>query len=140
MYLGVWTEARPFPGGGWEQMNGGSELMCFDTWSKTPTLAWQRHHDLPAGSHSKAPASWSFEADHAFIGFTWKDDMVAVDVIQLSDGARLGRLLPTAEIGSRTGWFDMQDSIQSHRRKDGTYLIFGEEVFMAKGIYWMWKP
>jgi len=140
MYLGVWTENHPYPGGGWEQMNGGSELMRFDSWSTSPKLVWQRSIVPPAGSPSKAAPSWSFEAEHAFIGFSWKQDQVAVDVWRLSDGVRLGRLVPTADIGSATGWFDMQDSIQTHRRKDGTYLIFGEECHMAKGIYWMWKP
>jgi hypothetical protein len=60
---------------------------------------------------------------------------MALDVIRLSDGKRQGRLLPTADIGGTTGWLDMNDGIQSHRRKDGTYIVFMEEVWMAKGIF-----
>ena len=53
---------------------------------------------------------------------------------------RVGRLLPTADLGGVTGWIDMNDAVQSHRRKDGSYLVTCEEVWMAKGLFWLWKP
>jgi hypothetical protein len=34
----------------------------------------------------------------------------------------------------------MNDAVQSHRRADGTYVVFAEEVWMAKGLYFLWKP
>ena len=140
MYLGVWTPAHPHPGGGWEQMDVGAELQRFDNWTTAPKLAWKTTLIPPEGLIGKAPKAWSFEADYAFIGSTWQHEQMAVDVIRLSDGQRQGRLLPTADIGGTTGWLDMNDGIQSHRRKDGTYIVFMEEVWMAKGIFFQWRP
>lgn len=140
MFVGAWTKEHPFPGGGWEQMSCGPVLIRFDTWSKKPTMAWSTVIVPPEGQIGSCPKSWSFERDHVFVGSTWQHEQVAVDVYHMVDGKRLGRLLPTAEIGGVTGWFDMNDSIQSHKRTDGSYMVFGEECWMAKGIYWVWKP
>jgi hypothetical protein len=142
MYIGAWTTDHPFPGGGWEQMNCGAVLLRFDHWSSQPTLAWRTSIIPPEGmvAISKAPKAWSFQTDYAFIAYTWQSQCEAVDVYRLSDGKRMGRLLPTAEIGDTTGWIDMNDAVQSHRRADGTYVVFIEEDSMAKGLYWLWKP
>ncbi len=140
MYLGVWTPNHPHPGGGWEQMDVGAELQRFDSWTTAPKLAWKTSLIPPEGLIGKAPKAWSFEAEYVFIGSTWQHEQMAVDVIRLSDGKRQGRLLPTADIGGATGWLDMNDGIQSHRRKDGTYIVFLEEVWMAKGIFFQWRP
>ena len=141
MYLGCFTTAHPFPGGGWEQMNTGPVLQRLDHWSTpTPTLAWERLLTPPEGIVNGNPKAWSFEQDYAFVAYSWKHEQLAVDVWRLSDGVRIGRLLPTAEIGGVTGWIDMNDAVQSHRRNDGSYLICAEEVWMAKGLVWNWKP
>lgn len=140
MYIGAWTDEHPFPGGGWEQMCCGAVLLRFDDWSKQPRLVWQNSILPPEGSIGKALKAWSFEQDYAFVAHSWQQEREAVEVYRLADGKRVGRLLPTAEIGETTGWIDMNDAVQSHRRADGTYVIFAEEVWMAKGIYWLWKP
>lgn len=141
MYLGVWTSAHPYPGGGWEQMEAGAELQRFDRWTTSPRLAWKTSLVPPEGVVIRnSPKAWSFEADYAFLGSTWRRDQMAVDVIRLSDGQRQGRLLPTADIGGATGGLDMNDGIQSHRRQDGTYVIFLEEHAMAKGVFFQWRP
>jgi hypothetical protein len=141
MYLGVWTAAHPHPGYGWEQMEVGAELQRFDSWTSTPRLAWTTPL-LPPGNtlHWSSPKAWSFETDHVFVGSIWRHDQVAIDVLRLSDGKREGRLLPTADIGSTTGWLDMNDGIQSHRRQDGTYVVFLQEHVKAKGVYFQWRP
>lgn len=140
MYLGTWTAEHPHPGGGWEQMDTGAVLMRFDDWSKRPKLAWSTCVIPPEGLISKVPKAWSLEREHIFIAYSWQQEREAVDVYQLSDGKRVGRLLPTAEVGETTGWIDMNDAVQSHRRADGTYVICAEEVWMAKGLFWLWKP
>jgi len=142
MYIGAWTDDHPFPGGGWEQMACGAVLLRFDNWSKEPMLAWRQVIVPPEGmmGDGKSPKAWSFETDYAFIAYTWQFEREAVDVYQLSDGKRVGRLLPSAEVGDTTGWIDMNDGVQTHRRADGTYVVFAEEVWMAKGLYWLWKP
>ena len=142
MYIGAWTDDHPFAGGGWEQMTTGAMLLRFDHWSKQPELAWRTSIMPPEGmvTGTPSPKAWSFEQDYAFIAYTSQDERLAVDVYHLTDGKRVGRLLPTAEIGSTTGWIDMNDAVQSHRRDDGTYVVFIEEVWMAKGLYWLWKP
>lgn len=141
MYLGVWTNAQPHPGRGWEQMEVGAELQRYDQWSTNPRLAWKTSLIPPEGVINwHSPKAWSFEADYAFLGSIWRQDQVAVDVIRLSDGKRQGRLLPTTDIGGTTGWLDMNDGIQSHRRADGTYVIFLEEHVKAKGVFFQWRP
>ncbi len=140
MYIGAWTDEHPFPGGGWEQMSCGAELLRFDHWSSTPHLAWRSVLLPPEGEVSTSPKAWSFEEDYAFVASTWQSEAIAVDVYRLADGKRIGRLLPTADVGCTTGWLDMNDGVQTHKRADGTYLIFAEEVWMAKGLFWQWKP
>ncbi len=140
MYLGCFTKDRPFTGGGWEQMSTGPVLQRFDGWSKEPKLAWESLLVPPEGIVGSNPKAWSFEPDHAFVAYTWKHEQLAVDVWRLSDGIRVGRLLPTADIGGVTGWIDMNDGVQSHRRQDGSYLVCAEEVWMAKGLFWLCKP
>jgi len=140
MYIGAWSTEHPFPGGGWEQMNTGPVLFRFDTWSKQPTLAWSRVIIPPEGIIGAVPKAWSLERDHLFIASTWKHEQLAVDVWRLADGERVGRLLPTADIAGVTGWIDMNDAVQTHRRADGTYIICVEEVWMAKGLVFLWKP
>ncbi len=141
MYLGVWTSSHPHPNRGWEQMEAGAELQRFDSWSIRPTLAWKTSMIPPEGIINwHSPKAWSFEADHVFLGSVWRQEQSAVDVIRLSDGKREGRLLPTGDIGGTTGWLDMNDGLQSHRRRDGTYVVFLEEHTRAKGVYFQWRP
>lgn len=141
MYLGVWTSTHPHPGRGWEQMEVGAELQRFDSWTSTPSLAWKTSLiPLEGVINWHSPKAWSFEADYAFFGSIWRQGQVAVDVIRLSDGKRQGRLLPTADIGGTTGWLDMNDGIQSHRRQDGTYVVFLEEHVKSKGVFFQWRP
>ncbi len=140
LYLGCFTKDHSFKGGGWEQMATGPVLQRFDAWTTAPKLAWERLLVPPEGLVGGTPKAWSFEAEHAFVASTWKHEQLAVDVWRLSDGMRVGRLLPTADIGGVTGWIDMNDAVQSHRRKDGSYLVTCEEVWMAKGLFWLWKP
>lgn len=142
MYLGVWTKSHPFPGGGWEQMSVGAVMQRFDSWSKVPKFVWETTV-MAEGLLGRDPGCWSIETDYGFIAYTLRRDgvdRIAVDVYRLSDGVRIGRFLPTVEVGSVTGWIDMNDAVQSHRRADGTYVVFIEEDWMAKGIYYLWKP
>ena len=145
MYLGVWTKAHPFPDGGWEQMSVGPVVQRFDQWSVAPKLAWERDvrvKDLRSEKEDRTAVAkaWAFEDEHLFIAYTRKFDQEAVDVYRTRDGQRLGMLLPTDDIGSSTGWVDMNDAVQTHRRADGTYVIFLEEVWMEKNLYYLWKP
>jgi len=123
-------------------MSTGPVLQRFDGWSRegAPRFAWETVITPPEGLIGKVPKAWSLEVEHGFVGYTWKNDQIAVDVYRLSDGVRVGRLLPTSEIGGVTGWLDMNDGVQSHRRADGTYAVFVEEVWMAKCLYFLWKP
>ncbi len=140
LYLGVWTRKHPFPGGGWEQMSVGPVVQCYANWSTAPKLRWETVVVPPEGLKGKVPKAWSIEPDYTFIGYTWKHKKLAVDIYDNRNGKRVGRLLPTQEIGGVTGWIDMNDGIQTHKRADGTYVVFTEEVWMAKGLYFLWQP
>ena len=143
MYLGAWTDDHPFPGGGWEQMTTGSVLLRFDHWSKHPDLVWRSVILPPEGMVTGAPSpkAWSFEQDYAFVAYSWQHEQLAVDVWRPDATACASDACcpPPTSVAS-TGWIDMNDAVQSHRRADGTYVVFAEEVWMAKGLYWLWKP
>ncbi len=140
LYLGCWTTDHPFKGGGWGQMNTGPVLQRFDAWSTAPKLSWERLLVPPKGCKNGLPKAWSFETAYAFVASTWQHEQLAIDVWRLDDGVRVGRLLPTADLGGVTGWIDINNAVQSQLRKDGSYVVTCEEVWMAKGLFWVWKP
>ena len=70
----------------------------------------------------------------------WDAGKGRVLIIRLTGVDQRGRLLPGPEVGQTTGWIDMNDGVQSTRRADGTYVVCAEEVWMPKGLYWLWKP
>jgi hypothetical protein len=140
LYLGVYTAAQPKKANGWEQQDCGTVLQRFDDWSKTPKQAWSTVILPPTIFNHSIPRAWAFAGDYCFIGYTRQAEQAVVDVIRLTDGARLGSLTPTAEVGSVTGWLDMNDGVSAIRRADGGYLVFMEEDWMSKNLFWQWRP
>jgi len=78
--------------------------------------------------------------DYVFTG-GWKE-RGRVFINRMSDGAALGVFDPGDSVGGtkNTGWIDILTGITAHRRKDGEYLVFVEEDYRAKVLFYRWKP
>ncbi len=78
--------------------------------------------------------------DYVFTG-GWKE-RGRVFINRMSDGAAVGVLEPGPTVGGveNTGWIDILTGISAHRRADGEYLIFVEEDYKAKVLFYRWKP
>ncbi len=61
---------------------------------------------------------------------------------RLSDGAEVGVFDPGETIGGNqnAGWIDILTGITAYRRKGGEYLVFVEEDYKAKVLFYRWKP
>jgi len=78
--------------------------------------------------------------DYVFTG-GWKE-RCRVGVNRLSDGVEVGVFDPGPTVGGNqnTGWMDVLTGITAHRRQDGEYLVFVEEDYKAKVLFYRWKP
>lgn len=78
--------------------------------------------------------------DYAFTG-GWKE-RGRIGVNRLSDGAEIGVFDPGKTIGGNenAGWIDILTGITAYRRKNGEYLVFVEEDYKAKVLFYRWKP
>jgi hypothetical protein len=78
--------------------------------------------------------------DYIFTG-GWKA-RGRVWINRMSDGAEVGVLEPGPLLGGveNTGWIDIFTGITAHKRKSGEYLIFAEEDYKAKAIFYRWRP
>jgi hypothetical protein len=139
MYLGVYTAEQPKVANGWEQQDTGKVLQRFDDWSKAPHLAWSTVIEPPVIFNKGVPRAWAFAGDYAFVAYVRLTDQSVVDVVRLSDGSHVGTLVPTREVGP-VGWLDMNEGVTAVARADGSYLVFLEEDWMAKNLFWQWRP
>jgi hypothetical protein len=78
--------------------------------------------------------------DYAFTG-GWKE-RGRIGVNRLSDGAEMGVFDPGKTIGGNenAGWIDILTGITAYQRKNGEYLVFVEEDYKAKVLFYRWKP
>jgi len=78
--------------------------------------------------------------DYAFTG-GWKE-RGRIGVNRLSDGAEIGVFDPGKTIGGNenAGWLDILTGITAYQRKSGEYLVFVEEDYKAKVLFYRWKP
>jgi len=91
----------------------------------------------PAGNEAECVAA---AGDYAFTG-GWKE-RGRICVNRLSDGAEMGVFDPGMTIGGNenAGWIDILTGITAYQRKNGEYLVFVEEDYKAKVLFYRWKP
>ena len=91
----------------------------------------------PAGKEAECVAA---AGDYAFTG-GWKE-RGRIGINRLSDGAEVGVFDPGKTIGGNenAGWIDILTGITAYQRKSGEYLVFVEEDYKAKVLFYRWKP
>jgi len=91
----------------------------------------------PAGSEAECVAA---TGDYAFTG-GWKE-RARIGVNRLSDGVEMGVFDPGKTIGGNenAGWIDILTGITAYRRQNGEYLVFVEEDYKAKVLFYRWTP
>ncbi len=118
----------------------GSVLRRYDGWLKGKrTLAWST--DLPTDDGELHPKSLAQAGDYAFLGAcrATKEVMSVVQVVRLSDGAIVGAMIPSDNVGDR-GWIDISHGISAFKRKSGEYLVIVEEDARGKNLLYRWLP
>lgn len=141
LYLVGYTEEHPFDNAYWKE--AGRVLARYDRWSKgnrkptwTLQLLWSTKNTAYATPHGLA-----FTRNYAFISYFHRGGSVFFDVIDLSNGKHIGRLLPEGLGGTnKIGDSDMPYPIRAYCRADGQYLILVEDNRNAKNLLLRWKP
>ncbi len=129
----------------WKPM--GPVICRYDSWSQTPVLRWRIVAPYAVGSqgHSSCePMGFDTTGDYVFVPYTGAGKELGfttghVEVFRFDDGAAVGHLEPSAEIGD-IGLQDIRECLLAHRRADGEYLVFLEEDWKAKILLFRWRP
>ena len=92
-----------------------------------------------SGAGSEA-ACVAFAGDYAFTGGWAGRGRIWVN--RLSDGADMGVFDPGQTVGGieNTGWIDLLTGISASQRSNGEYLVFVEEDYKGKVLFYRWKP
>lgn len=135
LILGGYTVARA-RGQDWGQT--GSTLARYDGWLRSGGQAkptWIV--DLPY-EHGKVMArAISVAGDYVFVGY---QATCEIRVYHLKTAAYLGYLKAGPEVNSVNGWIDIAYGISAHRRPNGEYVVFCEEVMWGKVMVFRWTP
>lgn len=125
MFLTGQTKEHEITGGEWGTV--GTEVICYDHWSKQPVLRYRTV--LPYEKGSIWGESFATAGDLFFvvIGKT-----AEVFVYAKEDGHLVGTMKPGPEVHGESGWTDIRDAIRATRRSNGDYLVFVEEDWKGK--------
>jgi hypothetical protein len=135
LILGGYTIARP-RGQDWGQT--GSTLARYDGWLKSGGRAkptWIL--DLPYEQGKIMARAISVAGDYVFVGY---QATCEIRVYHLRSGAYMGYLKAGPEVNSVNGWIDIAYGISAHRKPDGEYVVFCEEVMWGKVMVFRWTP
>jgi hypothetical protein len=146
-------------------INTGPTLAVFDRWHSRPALRWLKripyyqsatfqpvHEDVTGADIDE-------EGEYVFVAYGIKDYSVKylmpgdtrlpsrydgtngwVRVYRKSDGECIGRCVPGPELNHESGWIDIQEGLNVHRRASGEYLILVEEDWKNRNILYRWCP
>ncbi|CAM2138326.1 SMP-30/gluconolaconase/LRE-like region family protein [Pararobbsia alpina] len=117
--------------------NGTGKLIArFDHWSTHPELRYTIAVDS-WGPKAAPTEGMTQEGDYLFVvervGGT-------VRVYDAEKGVPVGEIHPGPEVGSTSGWTDVQMPITAYRRANGEYLVFVEEDERGKVMMYRWTP
>lgn len=130
----------------WKPM--GPVLARYDDWLRgSPTLKWRMVAPYEVGSQghfSCEPMGFDVAGQYLFVPYTGASKAMGystghIEVFRASDGASVGHMEPSADIGE-IGLQDIPETLRAHRRADGEYLIFLEEDAKAKVLMFRWRP
>jgi hypothetical protein len=157
MYLGTYSPANPYDLGEGNWSHAGKEIRCYDQWSSiysggTPTQRFLLTPPYVFGDPTKTvPRTLTRDIDieggYLFLGYRGNrssaqvpNDNAIVKVYRATDASFIGDLRATASVGNTSGWLDIVDGLQTHRRANGTILIFAEEQWQSKINFYQWTP
>ena len=138
MYLSGYTRDHPIAGNGyWGQ--AGTELARYDNWSegnRTPRYRIVLPYSPPYGSVKAFTVAGQriFAGILASSGSAQNANPQNLYVYDASTGAQTGQLTPGPEVGSATGWIDLNHGVQAFQRTNGEYEVFVEDVVWGKNI------
>jgi hypothetical protein len=144
MYLGGVTKEHRNQH--WKPM--GPVIARFDGWlSGKQQRRWQIVAPYETGAHghtSCEPMGFDVAGEYLFVPYTGASKHLGfstghIEVFRASDGAAVGRLEPSAEIGE-IGLQDIRECLTSRRLENGEYRVLLEEDFKAKLLMFRWKP
>ena len=135
MLLGGQTAERKLTGGEWGTV--GTELFCYEAWSKSAERKLRWRIPLAYEPGKKWAVSLAAAGDFAF---TVDCKSAEVSVFSLKDGSTVGTLRPGPEVHGESGWVDFRDALRAYRKKDGTYLVTVEEDAKGKCLVYHVKP
>ena len=151
IYFSGYDSQHPNPNNEWGRT--GTVFARYDGWvNGSRTLAWKivLPLDNPDANIGDATLKdmW-VEGDYAFFVTCNSTPATTVHVFNLSDGTRVGTIVPGPEIAGdisfmgvwgATGWVDMAWGIQAFKRANGEYQILVEDDVHAKNIFYHWCP
>ena len=133
MYLSGFTKEHPATRD--DSKWYGSELVRYDRWSKrNPRLRWRLQVPYnPQGKEELLTASMSVAGDYVFL-VTFKT--AEVYIYRADTGKLVKTLKPGKEVAGESGWIDIPYGIRAVRRRNGEYLVFVEEDWKGKVIFY----
>lgn len=96
------------------------------------------------GHESCEPMGFDIAGDYLFVPYTGaaserKFATGHIEVFRLADGAGVGHMEPSREVGE-IGLQDIRECLRAHRRKDGSYLVLLEDDSKSKVLMYRWTP
>lgn len=116
----------------------GSELVRYDNWNTShPQQRWRLQVPYnPQAIPELLTASMSVAGNYVFL-VTFKK--AKVYIYQASTGKLVTTLKPGKELASESGWIDIPYGIRAVCRSNGEYLVFVEEDWKGKVVFYKLK-
>jgi hypothetical protein len=141
LYISGYTNDRPKPKGAKEWGAAGTEILCYEGWTKKPSLKWRAAlpYQAKMGGGHVSPMVKTIDVAGDYV-FAVRSSDAQVFIYRKKDGALAGSVQPGPEIGGHSGLIDIMVGMTAHRRANDEYVIFVEEDDNAKIVMYRWKP
>jgi hypothetical protein len=142
MYLAGWTVDHPRPPTAETLKLIGSEVLRYDNWSTDDrSLRWRLVVPFlqagPRFTDQFTQISMSVAGDYLFTAEMAEGTIRAYRTI---DAALVQEWNAGPEVGGKVGALDLPDALNAHRRADGSYDIFVQDVSGLKVMHYQWVP
>ena len=139
MYLAGGTKTQPTVDS-WQSM--GRAINRYDNWSKGNRTASIAELVLPAVTTNgfTVPISFKVVDEYIFVGFLGGEATIPrlqLNIYKVSDNSSVGYIRAPWK---GVGLFDMIQSIDGYKRKNGEYVIIVEEDGRNKNVMYRWTP
>ncbi len=121
----------------WGQI--GREIVRYNNWStgnRTANLRITIPYDVQSNPAVTIKAM-ALAGDYVF---AVEARLAIIHVYNRDTGVKVGIISPGPEVGSKSGWVDVDHGIRVKHRSNGEYLIFVEEDGFGKVMMYRWAP